>query len=120
MTDDARTSPALTALAVTLLLALVIGALTLAPAVTGTAVPGSDKTHHFIAFFTLSLPLAYARPRLAPWVVLAAIAYGAAIELIQPLVGRDGDLLDLLADAAGSALGAGTGAALAALRSRRG
>lgn len=108
------------ALTLTLALALVIGVLTLAPAISDASVPGSDKTHHFLAFFALTLPLAFARPRLAPWIVAASIAYGGAIELIQPLVGRDGDVFDLLADAAGSLTGAAMGVGLASLRHRLG
>lgn len=120
MTDKARTSAAATALAATLALAVAIGVLTLSPAVTDAAVPGSDKSHHFVAFLALTLPLAFARPRLAPWIALATIAYGGAIELIQPLVGRDGDVFDLIADAAGSLTGAAVGAGLASLRHRLG
>lgn len=120
MTADAKSSTATLALVVTLALALAIGLTTLIPAVADAAVPGSDKLHHFLAFFALSLPLAYARPRLSPWIAAAAVAYGAAIELIQPHVGSNGDVLDLLADAAGAIAGAASGVALAALRQRRG
>lgn len=104
--------------ALTLAVAVVIGVGTLTP-MPDAGIPGSDKTHHIIGFFALSLPLAYARPRLAPWVVLGAIAYGGAIELIQPHVGRSGEVLDLLADAVGSVAGAAAGVILAALRRRR-
>jgi hypothetical protein len=95
----------------TLSLALAIGVLTLTHSAS-TDFPGSDKLHHMLAFAALALPISFARPRLAIWVSLAAIAYGGLIEVIQPIVGRDGDILDLLYDAAGSALGASIGVSL--------
>ncbi|MCX7351288.1 MAG: VanZ family protein [Alphaproteobacteria bacterium] len=101
----------------TLALALVIGFLTLTP-ISDAGVPGSDKIHHFLAFFALTLPLAFARPRLALWIVLAAMAYGGAIELIQPFVGRSKDIFDFLADGVGSISAAAVGMGLAWLRYR--
>ncbi len=106
------------ALAATLAVALAIGGLTLTH-ISDAGVPGSDKHHHMIAFAALTLPLAFARPRLALWIALAGIAYGGAIELIQPLVGRDKEFLDFVADGAGSLLGALCGASLRWLWGRR-
>ncbi len=106
------------ALLVTLVLTLVIGYLTLSP-ISDSGVPGSDKAHHFQAFFALALPVSIVRPRLALWITLAAIAYGGAIELIQPYVGRDRDLMDFLADSAGAVSGMIAGLALNSLRTRR-
>ena len=105
-------------LLVTLGLTAAIGYVTLAP-VSDSGVPGSDKLHHALAFLALALPLSFARPRLTLWITLAAIAYGGAIELIQPYVGRDRDFFDFLADAAGAVSGAAVGAALSRLRNRR-
>lgn len=105
------------ALAVTLALAAVIAYLTLAP-IHETGVPGSDKSHHFIAFAALAFPLSLSRPRLAPWVALLAAAYGGTIELIQPLVGRDKEFLDFVADVTGAVLGGGIGVTLSWLRGR--
>lgn len=115
----ARTHPPLTrlALAVTIVLAAVIGYVTLAP-ISGSGVPGSDKTHHFIAFFALTLPLSFANARHALWITPLAVAYGGAIELIQPFVGRDKDIYDFLADAMGAGGGAALGATLHWLRTR--
>ena len=64
------------------------------------------------------LPLSYARPRLAVWIVIAATAYGGAIELIQPTVGRDQDVWDFLADGVGAVAGAAVGVGLHLLRHR--
>ena len=106
------------ALIATLALALVIGFLTLSPGISDAGVPGSDKLHHALAFFALAVPLSYARPRLAIWIMIAVIAYGGAIELIQPYVGRDRDAMDLLADALGAVAGMALGLALNWLRRR--
>ena len=84
----------------------------------GGNLQGQVKTHHFLAFFALALPISFARPRLALWITLGAIAYGGAIELIQPYVGRDKDIYDLLADGAGAVSGAALGVGLSWLRDR--
>ena len=62
-----------------------------------------DKAAHFIAFYGLTLLLFSGFPdrRRFDLVVLAIFA-GAATEVLQSLVGRDGELGDLLADAAGA------------------
>ena len=75
------------ALAVTVLLALVVGIATLTPQLHMPSVPGSDELHHFLAFGALALPMAFARPRAAIWVVLVVSLYGALIEVIQPHLG---------------------------------
>jgi len=103
------------ALTMTLALTAMIAYLTLAP-IHETGVPGSDKSHHLIAFAALAFPLSLSRPRLAPRVVLLAAAYGGAIELIQPLVGRDKEFLDFVEDAADAALGGSIGVTLSWLR----
>lgn len=96
-----------TAWAVTLLLAAVIGLLTLTPAI-ATAVAGGDKLHHFAAFAVLVLPLATAYPRHVLPVMLAAAGYGLLIEIVQPHFGRSAEAADFVADL----LGAGAGAVL--------
>ncbi len=79
-------------------------------------VPVTDKSHHFVAFAALALPLSFSRPRLAPWVVVAAAVYGGAIELIQPLIGPSGEVFDFMADAMGALIGGTSGAGLRWLR----
>ena len=115
--QQTQDSPVAASLAATLALAALIGFLTLTP-IQNTGVPGTDKSHHLIGFAALALPLSFSRPRLAPWVVLAAIAYGGVIEIIQPYVGRSGEVLDLAADAVGAVIGGAAGVGLWWLRGR--
>jgi VanZ family protein len=63
-----------------------------------------DKAAHFIAFYGLTLLMFSGFPgrRRLDLVLLATFA-GAAVEVIQALTGRDGELGDLIADAAGAA-----------------
>ncbi|MBK5946393.1 hypothetical protein CCR83_08055 [Rhodobacter veldkampii DSM 11550] len=91
--------------AVTIVLAVIIAVLTLAPMPSGGPA-GSDKLYHILAFACLAFPLPLVRPRLALWVVLGVIAYGGAIEAIQPVFGRQAEWADLLADGIGAILGA--------------
>jgi VanZ family protein len=100
------------AIALTLVIALAIGFGTLAPD-TGSAprVPHLDKLLHFLAFLGLVLPLATVLPRRSAVIgtVVLAVAYGGAIELIQPRFGRGAEWLDFWADLAGAAAGAALG-----------
>lgn len=70
-----------------------------------TLLPGTDKTHHFIAHAALVLPLALRRP--AHWVLAALLLllWSGAIELLQPLVNRHGEWADLAANGAGICVG---------------
>lgn len=94
--------------AVTIVLAVIIAVLTLAPMPAG-APAGSDKLYHALAFACLAFPLPLVRPRLAIWVVLGVIAYGGAIEMIQPFFGRQAEWADLVADGIGAVVGATAG-----------
>ena len=68
---------------------------------------GSDKLVHFIAFAALAFPLAHTgRIGLGP-VFVGAIAFGGAIELIQPSFNRSADVNDWIADVVGVVLGIG-------------
>ena len=62
-----------------------------------------DKAAHFIAFYGLTLLLFSAFPdrRRLDLAVLATFA-GAAVEVLQLIDGRDAELGDILADAAGA------------------
>jgi VanZ family protein len=93
---------------ITVLLALLIGVLTLAP-VTPGGPAGSDKAYHALAFASLAFPLSLVRPKLTLWVMAGVIAYGGVIELIQPFFGRDAEWSDLMADAIGAVMGAAAG-----------
>lgn len=103
-----RILSALTCLA-TLGLACIIGVLTLLPSADLPRVGGGDKLHHLLAFGALAFPTAFLRPRWIVGMVLALVAYGAAIELIQPLVGRSREMDDFVADCLGILLGTGIG-----------
>jgi VanZ family protein len=91
--------------AVTAVLAVVIAVLTLAPMPSGGPA-GSDKIYHILAFACLAFPLPLVRPRWTVWVILGVVAYGGAIEVIQPFFGRQAEWADLIADGIGATLGA--------------
>lgn len=69
--------------------------------------PGSDKLHHFVAYAALCFPLLFKDKRLIIYVLPCGIAYGGAIELVQPYVNRYGEWLDFAANAAGCCIGWG-------------
>ena len=83
------------------LIALVITTLSLWPVAHLPAVPGTDKTHHIIAYALLAFPTALTLPhKMLKWGVLY-ICFGGMIELIQPYVNRYGEWLDFTANTAG-------------------
>ena len=89
----------------TIIIAVVIGMATLTPVEELPAVSGSDKLYHLISFAILTLPIAVIRPK-AGWVMfILSVGYGGAIEVLQPLVDRNCELADFLADVGGVALG---------------
>ncbi len=65
------------------------------------SVPGTDKTHHLIAYAALMFPTALRKP--GKWIMIGLlfIAYSGAIELFQPYVNRYGEWMDMAANAAG-------------------
>lgn len=71
------------------------------PADSLPTVPGTDKTHHLIAYAAVALPVALTRP--ACWLsyIVGIVAYSGAIELIQPYVNRYGEWYDLGANSLG-------------------
>ncbi len=99
-------------------IAIIIGALTLIPMSMEPSAPGSDKTHHFLAFAALVLPCAALYPKGLLKGALAAAAYGGLIELIQPYVGRSGEIADLVADVSGIGAGAALGLVVHAILRR--
>jgi len=70
------------------------------------SVPGTDKTHHLIAYACLMFPAALRKPK--NWLLLGVlfIAYSGTIELIQPYVNRYGEWLDMAANSTGVVCGA--------------
>lgn len=69
------------------------------------AMPGSDKTHHIIAYAVLAMPTAIAMPRKLWMIAGLYLLLGGLIELIQPYVNRYGEWLDFFANASGVCLG---------------
>src|ERR1044072_7248561 len=67
----------------------------------------SDKVQHIAAFLTLGALGSFAYPKANPFRLGACLSiFGAVIEVLQliPVLHRDGDLLDWLADTAAVAL----------------
>jgi len=67
-----------------------------------------DKANHALAFLVLTVVVARGWPGLSAWRLgLMMLAAGAAIEVIQaiPLIGRDADGWDVVADMTGFVLG---------------
>ena len=66
-----------------------------------------DKLDHFTAYFGLSLlaSLAWGLRRSLFWVFLGIVALGGSLEIIQSLVGRDGEWGDFFANDLGALLG---------------
>jgi hypothetical protein len=111
---NARLWPLLTA---AVLAAITVLSLTPMPELPLPEVEMADKLHHLVAYALLAFPVALARPVGAPLFLLLFIAWSGGIELVQPYVERQGDWIDLAANAAGLALGT---LAATALRRRGG
>ncbi|MBT8151712.1 MAG: VanZ family protein [Pseudomonadales bacterium] len=88
-------------IAITLFTLTVITLLSLYPLESLPAVPGSDKTHHFIAYGALMFPTALRKPKYWPLIGLFFICWSGLLELLQPYVNRYGEWLDLAANTAG-------------------
>lgn len=95
------------AIAIWLTLALLacITVLTLLPLTAPSGVKGSDKVHHILAFAALTLPSAVFYPKALLHVMAVGVVHAAAIEIIQPYVGRSSELADFIADLVGIGLG---------------
>ena len=104
---------------ITLAILVAITFLSLWPLGTLPSIPGTDKTHHLIAYTLLMFPIALRKPK--NWLLLGLliITYSAAIELIQPYVNRYGEWLDMLANSAGVVCGAVTAGLINFISSRR-
>ncbi|WP_066686058.1 VanZ family protein [Caulobacter sp. CCH9-E1] len=63
-----------------------------------------DKAKHFIVFYGLTFLATMALPRSRYWKIGAVLlGFGIAIEILQglPIVGRDADVFDIVADTLG-------------------
>lgn len=90
--------------ATTLFILLVITLLSLYSQESLILVPGSDKSHHLIAYCALIFPTALRKPKYWHFICLFFICFSGVIELIQPYVNRHGEWLDMAANATGIAL----------------
>lgn len=89
------------------ILALVILVLSLSPQSATLGEPHQDALHHFLAYGTLTGAAIFRRQGVAGIILMLAIItlYGGVIEIIQPMVGRVGELRDFAANLAGVTLG---------------
>jgi len=89
-----------------------IGYLSLSPLSILPEIAVSDKLEHFAAYGLLGFLGVISRrsKRTTLWMLFAIIAYGAAIEIIQPYVNRYMELWDFIANAGGALFGATLGA----------
>ena len=88
-------------LSISLFCLTVITILSLLPLAELPPVPGTDKTHHFVAYALLMFPIALRKPKNWQIIVLFYIGWSGAIELIQPYVNRYGEWEDLAANIIG-------------------
>jgi len=87
--------------AVTLFFLFVITFLSLTPQVSLPSVPGTDKSHHFIAYAALMFAVALRRPKYWLLIGLFFFCWSGGIEILQPYVNRYGEWLDLAANGGG-------------------
>jgi hypothetical protein len=85
-------------LACTVFTLTIITLLSLNPMIDLPSVPGGDKVHHVIAYAILMFPVALKKPKYWPFIALLFLCLSSAIELLQPLVGRRNDWLDITAN----------------------
>ncbi|MCF6345014.1 MAG: hypothetical protein L3J00_00935 [Thiomicrorhabdus sp.] len=90
----------------TLFILFVISFLSLLPLGELPEVAGSDKLHHFVAYAGLFFFVALRKPKFWWVLMLVFIAWGGAIELIQPYMNRYAEWLDFLVNALGVLFGA--------------
>ena len=87
------------------LMLLMITALSMHPLENLPEAPGSDKTHHLIAYAALAFPTALRKPNQCHSVIIGFALYSGLIELIQPHVNRYGEWMDFLANISGLCIG---------------
>ncbi|MBE9043016.1 VanZ family protein [Pleurocapsales cyanobacterium LEGE 10410] len=90
---------------VTAFILTAITILSLTPLEKLPSAPGTDKTHHFIAYAVLMFPTALRKPKYWLAITLFFICWSGAIELLQPYVNRYGELEDLGANIVGLVCG---------------
>ena len=88
-----------------LVMLLAITALSLHPLDNLPEAPGSDKTHHLIAYAALAYPASRRKPKRWQSIITIFALYSGLIELIQPHVNRYGEWMDFLANISGLIIG---------------
>ena len=86
---------------VTIFLLLIIAFLSLSPLPELPGVPGTDKTHHLVAYFLLALPSGLKKPNKWVLFIFLFIFFGGVIEMIQPYVNRYGEWSDFFTNTIG-------------------
>jgi VanZ family protein len=111
-TPDTRkpwTSPSLPLrrflLAAALTALIATGVLTLMPLSAMPGGPAFQKVYHVLAFGAIAFAATLAFPRRVIWIIVLTSLYGGAIEVIQPYLGRNGNLEDWVADTVGAIAG---------------
>ncbi|MEM7360542.1 MAG: VanZ family protein [Pseudomonadota bacterium] len=91
--------------ALTLVCFALISIASLSPLPALPEIPGTDKTHHLVAYAALIFPAALRRP--PGWLYLGLLfaVWSGLIELVQPHVNRYGEWLDFIANCSGLILG---------------
>ena len=82
-----------------------ITALSLHPLDNLPEAPGSDKSHHLIAYAALAYPASLRKPKRWQAIITIFALYSGLIELIQPHVNRYGEWMDFLANMSGLIIG---------------
>ena len=90
---------------ITIFLLLVITFLSLYPLSELPEFPGTDKTHHLVAYFILAFPSGLRKPKKWVLFVFLFIIFGGVIEMIQPYVNRYGEWLDFFVNTIGVFIG---------------
>ena len=84
---------------------LIIAFLSLYPLTKLSEFPGTDKTHHLVAYFFLALPSGLKKPNKWALHICLFIIFGGVIEMIQPYLNRYGEWLDFFANTIGVIFG---------------
>lgn len=90
---------------ITIIFAFAISVVTLTPVEKLPDISGSDKLYHLLSFAMLTFTIGMVRPNAVWWILILSVAFGGAIELLQPLVNRGCEVADFSADACGALLG---------------
>ena len=92
-----------------LVVAMIIITLSLTPLTQGPETVGSDKNYHFLAYGILAAPTSFGRASAIFKFAIFYIVFGACVEVLQPFVGRSGDMSDVLMNSFGVFVGSCVG-----------